>query len=157
MTGLCCVSSVPWREERGGWKKRETLSGVLQKVFSSSQCSSAKSFFSAFINMLFHIQGGNICHQFCFQLRSHIPCPTYFWKQKKQVVLIYGGFITTKECFQNACPLLTTPLQGVHASSACSVVLIKDYLLVFLIKSRVSWRMRKMKQRRGITLKITKK
>lgn len=65
--------------------------------------------------------------------------PGLFLGAKQQVVLIYRDFITRKECFQNACLLLTTPPpQGKHACSSCSVVLMKDYLLMFSIKSRVS-------------------
>lgn len=77
--------------------------------------------------------------------------PDLFLGAKQQVVLIYGDFITRKECFQNAGPLLTTPSRAcMHACSSCSVVLMKDYSLMFSIKSGVSWRRREGENIKGL-------
>ena len=59
----------------------------------------------------------------------------FFGGVKQRVVLIYMDFITREECFRNACLLLTTPSRAcMHAVRVLSS-LMKDYSLVFSMKS----------------------
>lgn len=47
------------------------------------------------------------------------------------MVLIYGGLYYQKRMFSECLPVTYNPLQGVHACSACSVVLIRLFTCVF--------------------------
>lgn len=83
--------------------------------------------------------------------------PDLFLGAKQQVVLIYEDFITRKECFRMSASYLQPP-PG-HACSPCSVVLMKDYSLMFSIKNRVS--LEKGERREGeekkVNNRVTKK
>lgn len=51
-----------------------------------------------------------------FSAEESHSLPDLFLGAKQQVVLIYRDFITRKECFQNACLLLTAPSRAcMHA------------------------------------------
>lgn len=73
--------------------------------------------------------------------------PDLFLGAKQQVVLIYEDFITRKECFRMSASYLQPP-PG-HACSPCSVVLMKDYSLMFSIKNRVSLEKGERREERG--------
>lgn len=146
-SGLCCVSKMP--KERAKREVEKSIFYFILKCFlylSITQCpvvvfavcnlllfftnSTGKHFsIVLFLGCCFFV----FCFFFFLELMSHVLCLTYFWEQ---VVLIYGDFITRKECFLNASLLLTPPFQNTHACTLCSVVIMKKHFLVFSIKSR---------------------
>lgn len=134
--------------ERGDEKVEMILqtSYYLFLVFLYCHVPQCSVFSPDYINRIYFflclIQGKNICQQFYFQLRSRIPCPTYFGSKTASGFNLRGLYYQ-KRMFSECLPVTYNPLQAVHACSACSVVLMKDYSLVFSIKHGVSrWRKR---------------
>lgn len=78
--------------------------------------------------------------------KSH-SLPDLFLEAKQASGFNLWGLYYQKRMFSGGLPVTYSPLQAVHACGTCSVVLIKDYSLVFLIKGKVSRRMRKKKKK----------
>ena len=128
-----------WKErEEGGWKKWKNYY-LMWRSFHKNVFISV--FYNCFlINMLY---ASNETHL------SFICCFIFGWGVAFRARFIFGS--TTANGFNlrglyyclgmPACYLQPPPPPG-HACSSCSAVLMKDYLLVFSIRSGVRWRRR---------------
>lgn len=78
-------------------------------VFLSAQLFLLFFFLLILICFIFSHTGGKHLSTVLLSAEESHSLPGLFLGAKQQVVLIYRDFITRKECFQNACLLLTTP------------------------------------------------
>lgn len=130
MLTLCCVSSVPRWEGRGGWKKRNTqpqVEMISQKTsihifynwflyLSLPQCS-----LSDFINASFFfclIQGLIIVISFIFSWGAEFLTRLIFGSKAASGFNLRGLYYQ-KRMFQNVCLLLTTPSRARMQSVFC--------------------------------------
>lgn len=123
---VLCQQCVEEREGSGGWKKRKiqpqddfTKNKLFISIFYNCfLCLSVPQwlFLLLLICFIFSDSRGKHLSTVLFSAEKSHSLPDLFLGAKQQVVLIYRDFITRKECFQNACLLLTAPSRAcMHA------------------------------------------